>query len=121
MSEVWDTDSLYELCLFMSEYELYEPPLSFGVTAKKTPDLSWNCSDFFFWACADAESILPSDIPELRKAAEDLKAAGEYGEVYAFELWVSRKRGRTPMGPWLDKECFDNIPIRLLFEEAGKK
>ena len=59
-----------------------------------------NCSDLFHWACADAEELTAADLDDLDQAYNDLKALGGHDYVYADALWVCRKRGMRPQGPW---------------------
>ena len=61
-----------------------------------------NCSDTYAWATADCEPVEPDDIPLLKQALEDCRAADpKYGDSYFTDLWISRKRGMRPMRLWL--------------------
>src|ERR1700681_2040369 len=66
------------------------------------------CSDWFYWACADAEEITPADLPLLRSCADDLlaierssteKSARTFrgAGAYVGQLCACRKRGMRPM------------------------
>ncbi len=55
-----------------------------------------NCNDLFFWACADAEQIELSDLPDIDRAILDAAAAVDCGHVYGLSLWPCRKRGMRP-------------------------
>lgn len=52
-----------------------------------------NCNDCYAWACADAEPLTVEDIPELRKAYEDV-----VDDYDGFLLFISRKRKMRPQG-----------------------
>lgn len=68
-----------------------------------------NCSDLFFWACADGEDI---ELSELLDLAECYKLSPQYGNW----LWCSRKRGMRPQ-----TACYPYIPKEQwhLFDAAG--
>tara|TARA_Y100000310_G_scaffold59560_1_gene54912 strand:- start:723 stop:1094 length:372 start_codon:yes stop_codon:yes gene_type:complete len=51
------------------------------------------CNDFFYWGCADAESITPETLPELRRALEDAPADG-------LLLYCARRRKERPQGAY---------------------
>jgi hypothetical protein len=64
-----------------------------------------NCNDLFFWACADGEPVLASDMPAIRTALADVRdlipddpRQYYYSIGTALSLWVSRKRGMRPQG-----------------------
>lgn len=119
MDNVWNTNSLYELGRMVNEYELWDEQIKFGVyPASNTPKLWVDCSDFFMWACADGEDLLPSDIALIENAAKDLKTAEQYAECYAFDLWVCRKRQQSPMRTWMFSEKL-SPSIRRLFESVA--
>lgn len=56
---------------------------------------SANCSDTFEWGTADAETITPDDIPDLKEAIALARTLGD-------ELWCARKRGMRPQGAWFN-------------------
>lgn len=68
-----------------------------------------NCSDLFFWACADGEEVTTDDLPSL---VECIKLHEKYGNI----LWVCRKRVMRPQAPY-----YKYIPEELhpLFDAAG--
>ena len=68
------------------------------------------CSDTFWWATADCETVVQEDLPDLKKAKEDLPE-GDWPI-----LWVARKRKLRPMRLWLNRSAQDE---RIIFEEAG--
>ena len=119
MSEVWDTKSLYALSLVIRKYELWDQKITFSPNFEtQTPILWIDCSDFFSWATADGEDLEPSDVVLLEQAAEDLRNAEKFAEVYAFDLWVCRKRKMLPMERWVVGEKL-SPSVRALFESAG--
>lgn len=55
------------------------------------------CNDTFYWACADAEDVEESDLPALRQAYEDARAADRrFGAIYGGLLFIARKRSMRP-------------------------
>lgn len=80
------------------------------------------CSDMFFWASADAEVITLDDMPLLRQTLNDLRAVGDYSEVWLGELFCCRKRGMRPMNAWFKLRAKSNDlgeGAWMLFEAAG--
>jgi hypothetical protein len=81
-----------------------------GVSIRDTKcELTVNCNDLFFWACADTEEITLEELPAL---LDCLKLTPAHGEI----LWCCRKRGMRPQGPYykyFTKEEQD------LFDAAG--
>lgn len=76
-----------------------------------------NCSDVFFWGCADAEELTVDNI-DLFEATftECQERFGKYDATYASELFVARHRGTRPQGAYykyLDPEW------AKLFNAAG--
>lgn len=85
------------------------------------------CSDFFYWACADAEEILPEDISLLWQCATDLSeiAAGNTRDVihastYVLRLFAARKRKMRPMRAWREVAHHQG-PWMELFLAAGRE
>jgi len=78
---------------------------------EKTTVVCVNAPDVFAWAAADAESILPAEIPDLYNL---WRAHGEHGAV----LWLCMKRNMQPQaaikkdliraGLWEDK--YESLP-----------
>jgi hypothetical protein len=66
------------------------------------------CNDLFWWASADAESLLPEHYPALLTALEE---SPNHGEL----LWVARMRGMRPQRPYYayfseyEKELFNEV------------
>lgn len=75
------------------------------------------CNDMFWWGTADSEWVTNEDIPELQRAYDDLENS-ECHEVWAPQLWISRKRGMRPQRPWWDRERIPD-PVKELFKAAG--
>lgn len=68
------------------------PFLTYGDAPRGPVVFSVNCSDTFYWACADAEPIeLPDDLESLRACH------AEFTDEDWPLLWVCRKRGTQPM------------------------
>ena len=63
-----------------------------------SPVFSFLCNDEFFWGCSDGEHISPNDLPMLRQAYEDARAAKESAKFYGPTLFICRKRGMRPQG-----------------------
>lgn len=81
--------------------------------------VSVNCSDVFWWGTADAEDITPEDLDDLEQARKDLEALGGYDHhVYADTLWVCRKRGMRPQGPWYGYCSADGMIRRSFVRKA---
>lgn len=64
-----------------------------------------NCSDLFFWGCADSEDINEEDLPLLRQSLED-------SESHGMLLYCARKRKMRPQGAYYthlreDEALFD--------------
>lgn len=71
-----------------------------------------NCSDTFFWGCADGEDIGIEELPEL---LECFKLSPNHGG----DLWVCRKRKMRPQ-----TACYKSRYPKeewLLFDEAGEE
>jgi len=106
---------------------------SAGVWPRVTEDgelvIMINCNDLFYWACADAEFFCEGDVELMRRTAEELRRAGEFGEVYLFELFCCRKRGMRPQYPFFRKrdpatgeygEDTLETGVRALFDACGE-
>jgi hypothetical protein len=64
-----------------------------------------DCSDLFFWACADAEPLTPDNIALLEQTIEDCRAAHkDYGICYAGSLFCARARKMRPQGACYPEE-----------------
>lgn len=94
------------------------------------------CSDTFAWGCADAEEILPGDLPLLWQTWQDLKAVeaahrGSQALCDLPELYAARKRGMRPMNAWITTQDGTRKkpagtapkpewePVKALFYAAG--
>lgn len=63
------------------------------------------CNDVFAWGCADGEDITLENLPQLRQAITDAKAADPVmGSIYGCHLFVARVRGMRPQGAAYPKE-----------------
>jgi hypothetical protein len=61
------------------------------------------CNDFFYWGCADAEDITSQeDVDLFEQCIKDCKAIAEQGEVYAKELYCSRRAKMRPQGAYYE-------------------
>jgi hypothetical protein len=59
-----------------------------------------NCSDMFFWGCADSEPIEADDVALLQSCFNDLKALDpqQAWYVHTGDLYCARKRQMRPQG-----------------------
>lgn len=82
-----------------------------------------NCSDVFWWACADSEDVTPENVSELEKALTDIKSVldpeddpAPFTISHAPMLFAARMRKMQPQGA-----MYKYIDSRLwkLFDEAG--
>ena len=64
--------------------------------AKKSPSINVVCNDTFGWACADAEEIIHSEIPELYEMWEK---DSDFGPL----VWCCKKRQQKPIKPIYDQ------------------
>lgn len=74
------------------------------------------CNDVFAWGCADAETITPDNLPQLRKALADVAAVAETwaGDEAAY-LFVARIRQHRPQGA-----CYpEDRKLWPLFDACG--
>jgi hypothetical protein len=69
------------------------------------------CSDFFFWATADAEEITLADVPLLRQTLDDLRPLA--AEYEMGTLFAARKRRMRPQQP-----CYKDFdpPVAALYD-----
>lgn len=74
--------------------------LNWRTDGEFAPVTFWvNCSDLFFWACADAEAVTPENVEVLAQAIADARAAcPKFGDTYAGMLFCSRVRKMRPQG-----------------------
>lgn len=60
-----------------------------------------NCSDVFWWGCADAETIEPEEIDELIVFSKEGVKNGTFcGDI----MWCCKKRNKRTQKAWWDKE-----------------
>src|SRR5437762_1069660 len=104
------------------DYECYGEPIYWATHGEYAPVTFFvNCGSLFYWATADAEKILPEDLPTLRQAICDVQAASPNMElkVDACEagcaLWCARKRGMRPQQPAYPNDA----RLRTLFDACG--
>lgn len=57
-----------------------------------------NCSDLFWWGCADCEELTPDNIDVFEQAFVDVRAAGDRDGIYGSNLFCCRVRGMRPQG-----------------------
>ena len=70
-----------------------------------------NCSDVFYWACADAQEITPENLHILELAIRDCKAVDEVHE--APHLFCARVRQMRPQRPVLETIDAKVLPLFL--------
>lgn len=68
-----------------------------------------DCSDLFFWACADGEDLAITDLPAFTQAYSE---SPHHGDL----LWVARKRGMRPQAPYYREFSPEE---QVLFDAAG--
>jgi len=79
-----------------------------------------NCSDLFWWATADCEQLTPENLPLLKQAVADVKAA--LGKEFfvegsaACDLFCCRVRSLRPQRAVMDKM---DARLKPLFEACG--
>lgn len=80
--------------------------------AKETLAMAVLCNDIFAWGCADAEPLLPKQLPDLYNY---WKAYYDKGNIGAY-LWCCKERNERPQKPvvdWFNKH--------IDFEEFSKQ
>lgn len=75
-----------------------------------------NCSDIFFWGCADAERLTPENIEIFEQAHLDTKALMKHGDIWAPTLFCARVRKERPQGAAYP---LDAKELWSLFDECG--
>jgi len=75
-----------------------------------------NCSDIFFWACADDEELTPDNLEVFKQSYADTENLHESGKIYADILFCARMRKMRPQGAY-----YNFIPNELwpLFDACG--
>jgi hypothetical protein len=120
-------DFILDVLRLQDEYDCYGEPIFWRTGASVTGG-SFDpvtffvlCNDLFRWATADAERLLPEDMPALRQAICDVEATGACGfrrlEAYELgcELWCARKRKMRPQQPAYPED----ERLRALFDACG--
>lgn len=75
------------------------------------------CSDVFNWATADCERITTQNLPELRRAIDDLTPLGRtQASMWFATLFAARVRGRRPQ-PALYRRMTPEVAA--LFDACG--
>lgn len=127
-----DTDTRgVELASFMlavlgllAEMDRYSEPIYWATHDGYAPITFFvNCNDFFWWATADAERLMPEDLPMLRQALTDSKkccdegkgAEGGEDDDWGFLLFCARKRKMRPQQPAYPTDA----RLRALFDACG--
>lgn len=95
------------------------------------------CSDFFGWAIADGEEILPGDVPLFQRCLQDLQeieatfvdvTIGDIAKrerndavatAYLSELFAARKRQLRPMRAVYEDDHAIGPRTAALFDDAG--
>lgn len=87
-----------------------------------------NVNDVFSWACAEGETVYGKDLPDIRKAIDDVATAmgkDTFSTIYGPMLWVARKNKLRPQGAaYPAAKCigdaqYDWEALRVLFDECG--
>lgn len=120
---VWGYSQLLHLIKLESEHSL---GVYFQVNDDETDvRVLVDCSDLFYWACADAEPFTPDDFESMEQAIADLAPLD--ATYWAGDLWCCRRRGMRPQGPWYGytgeggkvQRRFVPIAVEALFDAAG--
>ncbi len=99
-------DDLYWRCGAKWGGGEYHSPASFFV----------NCSDVFYWGCADGEEITPDNIAMLEQAMADCEAVDKVaGTCSAAWLFAARVRQMRPQGASYPGEA----ALWALFDACG--
>ncbi len=112
---------ILEVLRLQDEYDCYGEPIYWATHGDYAPVTFFvNCNDLFWWATADAEKLLPEDMPMLRQAILDVQAADVYDlRLDNYEmgcaLWCARKRKMRPQQPAYPKD----EQLRALFDACG--
>lgn len=94
-----EQDALYWLC------DGSHAPITFFV----------NCSDKFWWGCADSERVVPENLAHLELALSDIAAIDETATRWAPMLFCARLRAMRPQGTAYPK----NSKLWTLFDACG--
>ena len=74
-----------------------------------------DCSDLFYWACADCEPVTPENLSELERSYAEMRSLipDRHWESRAQELFACRVRGMRPQRPVLNKIEPKLLPLFL--------
>lgn len=115
--KIWDRETLYKFSQISFSEDLTESYFIRPDYDTQNIMICVHCSDMFFWGTADAEELTPEDLPDLQKAIQDVKTAGEFG-FYGVDLWTARKRNLLPQNAWLNTLPRDLAQIYIQEFEA---
>lgn len=118
MTRTDNRDLIYQVIALAAELDEGETSdFMFWPLTAEGVRVSVNCSDVFYWGCADAEVITPENLPLLRKAYEDeIAASPDDVQLHAGWLFVSRIRNLRPQGAVYKALEYWEVP---LFNAAG--
>jgi hypothetical protein len=114
------TDPLFVIRVLRTFYAIDDRDELLWSIKDNEVSFSAECSDAFWWGCADAEDITPENIGRLEVAIADAQAAtGTTGwgtPSEAVLLFVARERKLRPQGA-----MYEHIDAKLwpLFDAAG--
>ena len=108
---------MLEVLSLLSDLDIYSEPIYWACHGEYAPITFFgNCNDLFCWASADAEKLLPEDMPALKQSIADvIGIVGEVDIYVGFELWCARKRKMRPQQPAYPKDA----RLRVLFDACG--
>lgn len=100
-------DDIKKMLIFISENDIQE-------------EIYWNskleffipCNDIFFWGGSDAEDLMISDLPLLKRSIDDISEFSVYGPI----LFCARKRKERPQDALYQRLRRKDWP---LFDAAG--
>lgn len=102
----------------IAQAELHDEVFWHCTGGTKAPEFLVNCSDFFYWGCADCEAITPANVHYLREAIAECEAIPNYeGVGYIGSLFCAKVRGLRPQGCTNPKDA----AVRALFDACGPK
>lgn len=124
LTELFDIFERADLCDAYNEKIEHRPSPGSGLVWRTNPlRFIVNCNTLFWWGTADAEEVMPADLPLLHRCLADLKAIddgmdGELAALHMDWLYAARRRGMRPQSPcW--KHMGDYPGLLDLFLAAG--
>jgi hypothetical protein len=109
---------LYQVLDLVAKAEMYDEVFWHATGGFKAPTILVNCSDFFAWACADAQPITQENIDHLRAAIDECEAVPEFeGVGWIGLLFCAKARGMRPQGCAYPK----HHAVAALFDACGPK